>query len=37
MNVIHITPIVFRYKNNLMKSHQVVYTGGPDGIRVRDA
>ena len=24
-------------KNNLMKIHQVVYTGGPDGIRVRDA
>jgi hypothetical protein len=23
-------------KNNLMKFHQVVYTGGPDGLRTRD-
>ena len=24
-------------KNNLMNFQQVVYTGGPDGIKVRDA
>jgi hypothetical protein len=23
-------------QNNLMKSHQAVFTGGPDGIRTRD-
>lgn len=28
---------LFIKKNNLMKVHQVVYTGGSNGIRVRDA
>jgi hypothetical protein len=31
------TQIKLKKKNNLMISHQVVCTGGLDGIRVRDA